>query len=106
VELCAVVGRHGLEPRAAPQKLDKANFPSQLKQLTKVAKRDLPDELKDKLSGLIARRNRIVHEDSKEGVGKAEVEAALDTCLDTIRFLAEAAAANSIPLDEYETFGL
>jgi len=66
----------------------------------------VPCSLKDRLTALVARRNRIVHEASGESGGEADVEATLDTCLDNVRFLAEAAAANSIPLDEYGTFGL
>lgn len=90
----------------AADKIVISRFPTQLKQLVKVAGRDLPAELKDRLTGLVTRRNRIVHEAAAEQVGEADVEAALETCLDTVRFLAEAAAATSIPLDEYGAFGL
>lgn len=90
----------------ATDRIVRAPFPAQLKHLSKVVQRDVPVELKDRLTALVARRNRIVHEASGESAGEADVEAALDTCLDNVRFLAEAAATNSIPLDEYETFGL
>ena len=90
----------------ATEKIVRSRFPTQLKQLAKVAGHDVPPELKDRLTGLVARRNRIVHEASAERVEEADVEAALDTCLDTVRFLAEAAATTSIPLDEYQKFGL
>lgn len=97
--LSSLVGR-------VTEKVARDSFPSQLKHLTKVTKLEIPAELKDRLTALVERRNRIVHAASDEVVGEADVEAALDTCLDTIKFLAEAAAANSIPLDEYATFGL
>jgi hypothetical protein len=90
----------------ATDRIVRGPFPAQLKHLSKLVQRDVPAELKDRLTALVARRNRVVHEASDESVGEADVEAALDTCLDTVRFLAEVAAANSIPLDEYATFGL
>ena len=84
----------------------KGRFTAQLNNLAKITKLEPTNDLKTKLSSLVERRNRIVHEVSKEEVKENDVESAFDTCTDLIKYLAEVSAHNNIPLDEYAVFGL
>lgn len=84
----------------------KGRFTAQLNNIARIIKLELSADLKGKLNGLIERRNRIVHEASKEEIEHNDVDDALDTCSDLVKFLAEVSDKNSIGLDEYNVFGL
>lgn len=84
----------------------KGRFTAQLNNITKIIKLEVSSDLKGKLNGLIERRNRIVHEASKEDVNENDVEASLDACSSLIKYLAEVSDQNNIGLDEYSVFGL
>jgi uncharacterized protein (UPF0147 family) len=90
----------------ATANLLKGGFTAQLNNLAKIIKTEVTADLKGQLNGLIGRRNRIVHEASKEEVVEKDVEVALDVCSNLIRYLAEVSDKNNIVLDEYNVFGL
>lgn len=84
----------------------KGRFGAQVNNLEKISKESITEDLKQKLTSLVERRNRIVHEASPEEVKDDDVKGVLDTCLELISFLALASNKHSIPLDEYSLFNL
>jgi hypothetical protein len=84
----------------------KGRFGAQINNLEKITKEKIPADLKLRLTSLVERRNRIVHEASSEEVKEEDVKGVLDTCLELISSLALASSKNSIPLDEYPLFNL